>query len=69
MFSPRFFPAVERYPRTLLRLPIGGLHDLGHSRALGPADQFQNLGALVVGARCLGDLRSLFRRLLSTTES
>jgi hypothetical protein len=41
--------AVERNLRTLVGLPVGRLHDLGGGRALGPSNQFPDLGSLALG--------------------
>src|SRR5262249_1973449 len=61
-------PGGGEEPADAVRLPIGGVHDLGQRSGLWASDQFQDLRALALGAGRSGFLvgsrfRSLLRRL------
>jgi hypothetical protein len=53
ILTPCFLAAVGNH-RARWDLPLRRLPDVGESRALGPSDQFQDLGALTLGAETAG---------------
>ena len=64
--DPALLAGSGEKPTDAVRLPVRRLHDLRQGRTLGSADQFQDLGTLALGTRCLrfllgGGLRRLVR--------